>query len=106
MKTYWTATLKPQVLEGIKKANITNKDVIKLILKLNKSVSTCRTNMAYGMSWDLICHSDAYNRAYDALEDLYHGAEYGERTIFADDYEEYCNANGILAEANLGDWLA
>ena len=54
MKTYWTATLKPQVLEGIKKANITNKDVIKLILKLNKSVSTCRTNMAYGMSWDLI----------------------------------------------------
>lgn len=106
MKTYWTAILKPQVLEEIKKANITNKEVIRLILKLNKSVSTCRTNMANGMSWYLICHSDAYSRAYNALEDLYFGAEYGKRTIFADDYEAYCNASGICADANLSDWLA
>jgi len=106
MKTYWTATLKPQVLEGIKKANITNKEVINLILKLNKSVSTCKTHSANGMSWYSICNSEAYNRAYNALEDLYFGAEYGKRTIFADDYEAYCNANGICADADVSDWLA
>jgi hypothetical protein len=105
MKTYWTRELKPQVLENINKAGITNKEAIKTILTFEKSVNSAR-KLSVKQTWYTVCHSKPYNKAGDLLIKL-NGHTYGTTDApYWKEWAAYCDVRGALADANLGDWLA
>lgn len=98
MKSYWIAIGKPQVLEGITKAGLTDKEIVKLILTFERRVCTCQNMLSSGSSWETMNFSNAYNDASMAISEI-------EENHF-EAWEQYTDARGFAKGCNLGDFLA
>ena len=98
MKTNWTSRIKPQVLQAIGNAGITNKEAIKCILTFERRVNTCRNMLGNGASWDAVCNSYAEVDAQFEIDKL--------KGTFASEWASYCNQMEICPNSNVNDFLA
>ena len=94
----WIKVIKPQVEVEISKARLTDKEVIKLIMKLERRMNTCRNYMNNGGTWNGMCELKANGDAYYILEDL--------KSIHVSEWNKYLDANGYCRNSGLGDFLS
>jgi hypothetical protein len=94
----WMKVIKPQVEAEIKKAKLTDKIAIKLVMNLERRLNTCRNYLNNGGTWESMCELKANGDAYYILEDL--------KTIHFLEWHKYLDANGYCRNAELGDFLA
>jgi len=94
----WMKVIKPQVEAEISKAELTDKNAIKLIMSLERRINTCKNYLANGGSWNGMCELKANGDAYYMLEDL--------KSTYVSEWYKYLDANGYCRSAELGDFLA
>ena len=91
--------LKPIVESEIQKAEITSKEFIKLLLRLNRRINTSKNFLANGGRHETMCETFyAYTEAYSILEDL--------KKNHQEDFFKYCDANGYARRFDTGDMMA
>lgn len=91
--------LKPIVESEIQKAKITNKEFIKLLLRLSRRINTSKNFLNNGGKWETMCETLwAYSEAYDILEYL--------KENHQEDFFKYCDANGLVRNFDTGDMMA
>ena len=88
--------LKPIVEQEIAKANITDKKFITLLMRFRRRINTCKNNLCK-QSWQSVIESSACTQAYFIIEDM--------QDNYNKLWEDYCNANNICINTNVGDWL-
>ena len=91
--------LKLSIDSQIKKSGITNNESIKLILKFNRRINTCRNFLNNGGKWETMCETFyAWTDAYFILESL--------KQNHQEDFFKYCDANGYVRDFDCGDMMA
>jgi hypothetical protein len=89
--------LKSTIESEIKKSEISNKEVIKLIFNLERRLNTCR-NFLTRNSWESMYYNlKAFNEARAILQNL--------QENYTSDYNKHCDANNTSRGMNLGDML-
>ena len=100
----WEKT-KNEVLNNCKKAGITDKEFIKAVLKVERTIETCKNDLyVRRRSWEYVCNSDTYYYGLKAMDSL-NGSFLGEAK-FLDLWKIYCEPIGISWESTMGDWMA
>jgi hypothetical protein len=105
MKNLHWEKIKNEVLDNCKKANITNKEFISTVLKVERRVDTCKNDLyVRGRSWDYVVQSKTAYQAMKAL-DLLNGRIFGEPK-FLEEWKTYCNQQNTCWDSEFGDWMA
>jgi hypothetical protein len=89
--------LKQVINSEVINSGITDIECIKLILKLERRLNTCRNYLTRN-SWAAMCYNlKAFDEARSILENL--------QENYTNEYSKYCNANGYVNNGNIGDML-
>lgn len=100
--------VKAEVIKELDSAGVKDENARATILRFERRVNTTRNLLYNGYTWESICFSDSYNEASRILENELkdNRNHYGEKGKYADEFKSYCEANGTLPDAHLGDYLA
>ena len=101
--------LKAEIQTNIEKANITNKEAIKLIMFIERKINTGHNEMLRGASYQYVVEKHSGIKWIESMRKLgnpsYAGYWYRNAPYYSE-WERYCQAAGYFKEFTFGDALA
>lgn len=91
--------LKLEILKELNNANIDNKDFIKMYLRLERRINTCKNFIYNGNKFETMCETFyPYTEAGQILDNI--------KTNYKDDFKKLCIANNYANDFHIGDMMA